>query len=34
MVRQEKFNTWLEGVRNGIEIKVENEAFFAKPKSK
>jgi parvulin-like peptidyl-prolyl isomerase len=34
MVRQEKFNTWLEGVRNGIEIKVENEAFFAKPKAK
>jgi len=34
MVRQEKFNSWLEGVRNGIEIKVENEAFFAKPKAK
>jgi len=34
MVRQEKFNTWLEGVRSGIEIKIENEAFFAKPKAK
>ncbi|MCE5307741.1 MAG: peptidylprolyl isomerase [Acidobacteriales bacterium] len=34
LVRQGKFNTWLEGVRSGIEIKIENEAFFAKPKAK
>lgn len=31
MVKQEKFNAWLEGLRTGIEVKVENEAFFAKP---
>lgn len=30
-VKQEKFEKWLEGVRTGIEVKVENEAFFAKP---
>lgn len=34
MVKQQKFNTWLEGVRGSIEVKVENEAFFAKPPAK
>jgi peptidyl-prolyl cis-trans isomerase C len=34
MVKQGKFNTWFEGLRNGIDIKIENEAFFAKPQGK
>jgi len=33
MVKQEKFNAWLQSIRNSIEIKVENEAFFAKPQA-
>lgn len=34
LVKQQKFNAWLEGVRGSIEVKVENEAFFAKPPAK
>jgi len=34
LVKQEKFNAWLEGLRGSIEVKVENEAFFAKPPAK
>jgi hypothetical protein len=34
LVKQEKFNTWFEGLRNGIDIKIENQAFFAKPQGK
>jgi peptidyl-prolyl cis-trans isomerase C len=34
LVKQEKFNTWFEGLRNGIDIKIENQAFFAKPPAK
>jgi peptidyl-prolyl cis-trans isomerase C len=34
LVKQEKFNTWFEGLKSGIEIKIENEAFFAKPRGK
>lgn len=34
LIKQEKFNTWFEGLRSGIEIKIKNEAFFAKPPAK
>jgi peptidyl-prolyl cis-trans isomerase C len=34
LVKQEKFNAWFEGLRNGVDVKIENEAFFAKPHGK
>ncbi len=34
LVKQEKFNKWFEELRNGIDLKIENQAFFTKPQGK
>jgi peptidyl-prolyl cis-trans isomerase C len=31
-VKRAKFDAWLKAIRDSIEIKVENEAFFARPR--
>ncbi len=27
-IRQERFNQWFQGIRNSVDVKIENEAFF------